>query len=120
TGLAGALPGDLDGAVVEVVAVDARLREGAGEQDGRRAVSAADVGDPAAVGEPVGHTGQGRDPLGGEAGGVAGPEEPLGALEDGRILLVPRDAGAGAERLGEPVDARTGAGIPWHQQDPAV
>ena len=69
-------------------------------------MSAADVGDPAAGGEPVGHSGQGRDPLGGEAGGVAGAKEPLGALEDSRVLLVPGDAGAGAERLGETVDAR--------------
>jgi len=69
-------------------------------------VSAADVGDPAAGGEPVGHPGQGRDPLGGEAGGVTGAEEPLGALEDSRVLLVPGDAGAGAERPGETVDAR--------------
>jgi hypothetical protein len=68
-------------------------------------VPAADVGDPAAGGEPAGHAGQGRDPLGGEAGGVAGAEEPLGALEDRGVLLVPGDAGAGAEGLGEAVDA---------------
>jgi hypothetical protein len=49
-GLVRPLPGDLDGAVVEVIAVDARLRVGAGEQDGGHAVSAADVGDPAAGG----------------------------------------------------------------------
>ena len=69
-------------------------------------MSAADVGDPAADGEPVGHPGQGWDPLSGEAGGVAGAEEPLGALEDSRVLLVPGDARAGAERSGETVDAR--------------
>src|SRR5215813_4089020 len=50
--------------------------------------------------------GQRRDPLGGEAGGVAGAKEPLGAVEDSRVLLLPGDAVAGAERLGETVDAR--------------
>jgi hypothetical protein len=68
-------------------------------------VPAADVGDPAAVGEPADHAGQGRDPLGGEAGGVAGAEEPLGALEDRGVLLMPGDAGTGAEGLGEAVNA---------------
>jgi hypothetical protein len=38
--------------------------------------------------------------------GWARAEEPLGALEDSRVLLVPGDAGAGAERPGETVDAR--------------
>src|SRR5215469_4001304 len=96
-GLAGSLPGDLDGALVEVIAVDARLRVGAGYQDRGHAVSAADVGDAAAGGEPVGHPGQGRDPLSGQAGGVAGAEEALGALEDSRILFLPWDAGARTE-----------------------
>ena len=39
-------------------------------------------------------------------GGVAGAKEPLGALEDNRVLLVPADACASAERLGEALDAR--------------
>src|SRR6185437_7328788 len=70
--LAGPLAGDGDGAVMEVIAVDARLRVGAGEQDGGGAVPAADIGYPAAGGEPAGHPGQGRDPLRGQAGGIAG------------------------------------------------
>ena len=36
---------------MEVIAVDARLRVGAGQQNGGHAVSAADIGDPATGGE---------------------------------------------------------------------
>ena len=43
-----------------------------------------------------------RDPGRDEVGDVAGPEELLAADEDVVVLLVPADAGAGAERLGDP------------------
>ena len=42
-----------------------------------------------------------RDPFGNEVRVVAGAEEPLGALEEIVVVLVPADAGAALERLAD-------------------
>ena len=68
----------------------------------RRAVPAADVGDqragPQLLLDPVERGDPGRH----QVRRVPGPEEPLAAVEDVRVLLVPAHAGAGAERLLDP------------------
>jgi prophage antirepressor-like protein len=65
-------------------------------------VPAADVGDRAAVLELRDDAVKRRQPGRHQVRVVAGPEEPLAALEDVVRVLVPADAAAGARRLGDP------------------
>jgi hypothetical protein len=64
-------------------------------------MAAAHVGDPGAglqlALDPV----QGRDPAGHQVGGIARAEEPLGAGEQLRVVLVPAHPGAAAEGFGD-------------------
>ena len=78
---------------------DGRARERLRHDDAGRAVAAAHVGDPPAGLEPCLHPVEGGDPLADEVHGVARTEEPLAALVDPGIVLVPAHAGAGAERI---------------------
>ena len=67
-------------------------------------MAAADVGHLRAALEARLHALQCRDPLGDQVRGVAGAEEALGAAEQRRVVLVPADAQAGAQRAGHPRD----------------
>jgi hypothetical protein len=67
--------------------------------DGRRAVTAADIRHPGALFEPVGHAVQGREPFRDEVALVAGSEEPLGAAEQAIAVLAPAYPFAALERL---------------------
>ena len=100
-GVGGALAGGLDGAVVRVEAGDRRGGIGAGQQQRRRPVAAADVSDPRPGGELGLHAVQGRDPRAGEVVQVPRPEEPLAAMQDMLIMLPPREPVAAAEPLGD-------------------
>ncbi len=62
-------------------------------------MAAADVGDARAGAQLRLDAVERRDPRVDEVGDVAGAEEALGALEQRVVVLVPADAGAGAERL---------------------
>jgi hypothetical protein len=64
-------------------------------------VTAADVGDARAGLELLLDPVQRRDPRVDQVGDVAGAEEPLGALEQVRVVPVPADALPGPERLGD-------------------
>ena len=64
-------------------------------------MAAADIGDLCAGLELGLDAGQGRDPAGHQVGGIAGAEEPLGAGEQLRVVLMPADPGAAAEGLGD-------------------
>ena len=107
-GLGGLLARQLDRLGVVVRADDGGARVRLGEQHRRGAEAAAEVGDPGPGGQlrldPV----QRRDPVRHQLGHVAGPVERVAADEDVLVVLVPGDAGAGAERLG---DLRFGAQI---------
>ena len=92
-----------DGRLVVVGADEEGGGVGPRHDAGRRAQPAADVGHLRAAAQPVVQPGQRRDPLGRQVGQVAGPEEPLGALEQVLVVLVPAHAGAGPERLGQAV-----------------
>ena len=100
--VAGLLAGHLDRLVVVVRAGEPGVRVLLGEQDGGGAEPAADVGDGGAGPQLVFHAVERRDPGRDQVGDVAGPEELLAAGEDVLVLLVPAQAGAGAERLGDP------------------
>jgi hypothetical protein len=65
-------------------------------------VAAADVGDPRPRLEPCLDPVKGRDPRLDQVGRVAGAEEPLGALPEVGVVLVPAEAVAGADGLGDP------------------
>jgi len=64
-------------------------------------VAAADVGDPAARAELGLDAVKGRDPRRGQVRVVAGAEEPLAPVEDVLVVLVPADARARPEGLGD-------------------
>src|SRR6266699_6970911 len=96
------LAGHLDRLVVVIRAGEPGVRELPSEQDGRGAQPAADVGHLGAGPQLVLDVVQRRDPGRDEVGDVTGPEELLAAGEDVRVLLMPAQAGAGPERLGDP------------------
>ena len=101
-GLLGAAAGGLDRLVVVVGADERRVGEGAGHDDRRGAVAAADVGDAGAPLELVGDAVERRQPRVDEIGVVARPEEALAALVDVMVVLVPAEAGPGAGGVGDP------------------
>ena len=102
-GVGGALAGGVDRALVGVEADDGRRRVGLGEQQRRRAVAAADVGDVRAGGELGLDAVEGRDPGAGQVVEVAGPEEPFAAAEHVLVVGAPGEPVAGAEPLGDRV-----------------
>jgi len=72
-----------------------------GDQDRRRPVPAADVGDPAARPQALVDAVEGGDPFGDEVRLVAAAEEALAAAVDDRVLLVPAVAVAAEEALAD-------------------
>jgi len=92
----------LDRGVVVIESVKGRLGVGVGHEDGRGAVSATKVGDSRAGPELLLDGVERGDPLGHEVGSVAGTEELLGAREELGIVLVPAEALAGPDALGDP------------------
>ena len=72
-----------------------------GHQDRRGAVAAADVGDAGAALQPLDDAVERRQPRADQVRVVAGPEEPLAALVDVVVVLVPADAEAAAGGLGD-------------------
>ena len=95
-GVGGALAGCVDRALVGVEADDGRRRVRLGEQQRRRAVPAADVGDPGAGGELGLDAVERGDPCAGQVVEIAGPEEPFATAEDVVVVGAP----------GEPVPVR--------------
>src|SRR3954470_9168028 len=81
-GVGGPLTGRVYRALVSIEADDAGGRIGLGEQQGRCAVAAADVGDPSAGGELGLDAIERGDPCTGEVVEVAGPEEAFTSAED--------------------------------------
>jgi hypothetical protein len=92
-----------DRGLVDVGAGERRALERPRHDDRGRAVPAADVGDGRAGPQLVDHAVERRQPLGDQVGGVAGPEEPLDPGEQPRVVGVPADPGAGAERVDDQV-----------------
>ena len=107
-GLAGASVGGVDRVRMRVEADEARRRIGLRHDDRRGAVAAADVGDARAGPQPRLHAVEGRDPRLDQVAEIRRAEEPLDAVEERVVVLVPADALAGAERLGELVDDPAG------------
>ena len=64
-------------------------------------MAAADVGDARAALELLDDAVERRQPRADQVGVVAGPEEPLAAVVDVVVVLVPADAGAAADGLGD-------------------
>src|ERR1700757_3812341 len=64
-------------------------------------MAAADVGDTGSGLEPGLDAFEGGNPVGCEIRKIAGPEEALAASEQALLVLVPAEAFAGAEYLGE-------------------
>ena len=91
----------LDRLGVVVEADEGRVGERLGHEEGRGAVAAADIGHRRAPLELGDHAVERRQPLADQMRVVAGPEEPLGAAEQAGMMLVPADALAGAEGLGD-------------------
>jgi predicted ATPase/DNA-binding SARP family transcriptional activator len=114
TRLGGPLPSQLDGVGVVVGADDDRVRVGLGDQDCRGPQPAPDVGDLGAGGQLRVHTVEGRDPVRHELGDVPGSVEGVDADEHVLVMVVPRDACARAEGLGQ---ARLGAQVPEDGQE---
>jgi hypothetical protein len=108
-GIGGPLTGRVDRALVSIEADDVGGRVGLGEQQGRCAVAAADVGDPGAGGQLGLYAIERGDPCAGEVVEVAGPEEALAAAEDVGIVGAPGEPGSGAEPLGDRVCGVNGA-----------
>ena len=94
-----ALAGDLDRGRVVVRADERGVRERLRQQDRRRAVAAADVGDLAARLELRRDAVERGDPLGEQVPVVHRAEEALTAVVDVGVVLVPADAVAVARRL---------------------
>ena len=94
-------PRELDGGLVEVVAVDGDLRVGAGDRDARPPGAAGDVGDSGGrVGEePLVDVGDGRQPLGAEQVGEERPVRVSLRVAPELAVGLPGDAAAGAERF---------------------
>ena len=101
-GVAGPLARQLDRLVVVVRAGEPGVRVLLREQDRGRAEPAADVGDGGAGPQLVLHAVERRDPGRDQVGDVAGAEELLAAGEHVGVLLVPAQAAAGPEGLGDP------------------
>jgi hypothetical protein len=67
-------------------------------------VSASEVGHPGAGPQSGLDAVESGDPRGDEVHRVPRAEEPLNALEQRRVVFVPREAASGAGRLGDPFD----------------
>ena len=78
-------------------------REGLRHEDRRRAVPAADVGNERSGLQPGDDAVEGRQPLGHEVGAVVDGERSLGAMPEAVVVLVPADALAADEPLGQPL-----------------
>src|SRR3546814_19752173 len=100
-GFAGCLPRALDRGFVLVEPDDGAVREGLRHDDRRSAVAAADVGDFRPRLEPLDDAVQGRQPFLDQKRAVTGAEELLDAAEQACRMLVPADALARPERLGD-------------------
>ena len=90
---------DRRGVVIE--ADELGVRVGLGHHDRRGAVSAPDVGDPSPRQQLLLDALERGQPRRDEVGDVAGPEEQLGAAEEVAVVLLPPEALAGAEALGD-------------------
>ena len=98
-----------------VEAHEARRRKRLRHEDRRGAVTAADVGHPAALLELGLDALERRDPRRDEVDGVPRPEEPLGPFEQPGIVLVPAHALAGPEGVGDP-RLRLHGGLRQHER----
>ena len=100
-GLLGAQASGLDRLGVVVRTDEHRVREGAGHENRRSAVTAANVGDPGAPLELCDDAVERGQPRVDEIGVVARAKEPLAALVDVMVVLVPADARARAGGVGD-------------------
>src|SRR5204862_292949 len=92
-----------DRGLVVVEAHEGRIRERGGHDRRRRAGAAAEVGHLGAALELLEHAVERGKPLRDQVRRVARAEEALGAGEQAVVVLVPADALAGPERLGQPL-----------------
>jgi hypothetical protein len=69
----------------------------------RRAVAGAHVEHPRPAPQLADHPVEGRQPLVEQARPVTGRVEPVGPGEEAGVAVVPAEALAGAERLGDPI-----------------
>jgi hypothetical protein len=100
-GLVGGATGRLDRALVIVGTDERAVRERLGHDDRRRPVPAADVGDARSRLQLLHDAVEGRQPRRHDVREIARTEEPLGAGEEVRVVLVPAEAVAGPEAFGD-------------------
>lgn len=101
TGGASAFASMFDRRSVEIKTVEGGIGEGFGRQYRRRAVAATNVGDTGTGFEFFKHTMQRRQPVFEQIHRIHRPEKTLGIAEQARVMLAPRQAGAGTENLAE-------------------
>ena len=92
------LASGLDRRLVVVEPAEPRVRIRVGHHDHRRAMTATDIGHARARLELLLNPVERRDPRAGKIRAIAGAEEPLGPLEQARVVVAPSKSAVAPER----------------------